>query len=185
MITARGRESTDLGLCAMYSNEVLDREVGDRESHGGQLIPEIDFFGLDWFNQSSLRTIKFISSRRCLRGRGWSFSTSSTSPARGRFFHGRKAGAFSDNVHKMQKQRVIAICAIKAVISIGPTCDQASGAEPGQFFLNCAQSQSTHGHQLADITLPCWIGEKQPQDLCAHFGKQNVQDCRRSFHQSA
>src|SRR5205807_2358799 len=56
------------------------------------------------------------------------------------------------------------------------------GAEIGQFLLNCPKSQSTHNHQLADITLPGWIGEKQPQDFRAHFGKQNIQDCRRSFH---
>jgi hypothetical protein len=94
-------------------------------------------------------------------------------------------GAFSDNIHKMRKQRVIAICTIKAVISIGPAGNQARGTEIGQFFLNCAQSQPAHRRQLADITLPCRIGEKQSQDLCAHLGKKDVQDCWRSFHQVA
>jgi hypothetical protein len=67
-------------------------------------------------------------------------STSNTCPATERLFYARKTRAFSNNIHEMRKQRVITIRAIKAVISIGPACDQACGAEISQLFLNCAQS---------------------------------------------
>jgi hypothetical protein len=49
-----------------------------------------------------------------------------------------KAGAGLDDAQQMEKERVVSICAIESMISVGPTCDQANRAQVSELFLNGA-----------------------------------------------
>jgi hypothetical protein len=71
---------------------------------------------------------------------------------------------------------MIVIGTIEPMITIRPAGDQLNSAEFTKLVLNCAESESAHSHQLADVTLLSRRREKQSQDFGANFWKQDLDD---------
>jgi len=83
----------------------------------------------------------------------------------------RKPAACLDDTQQMRKERVIPVCAIEPVISVGPVGEDTNRSQVSQLFLNRAKGEAAHAHQFANVTLLFWISKKQPQDLSANLWK--------------
>lgn len=53
----------------------------------------------------------------------------------------RKVFSELDDLQQVREQRVIAVSAVEAMVSIGPTCGHAHRAQLGQFDLNGTKSK--------------------------------------------